>query len=147
VLLVLLVGAAPDRLSAQAPAPLASGDSAARLRPISAFWRSLLIPGWGQAATDRWVTGAVFVAWEGTTIMMTLKARGEARYLETIGAGHVERKRQEMQDWLVLWIFNHLFAGAEAFVSGHLQDFPEDLRVRALPNGVGISLPLPRLRR
>jgi hypothetical protein len=145
-LLALLAVAAP--LSAQAPDTAARRvqvpDTLRRLKPISAFWRSLLIPGWGQAATERWVTGAAFVAWEGTCAMMTLKARSELRYLREIGAGHVDGKSQEAQDWLTLWIFNHLFAGAEAFVSAHLQDFPTDLRIRAVPGGVGVSFSLPR---
>lgn len=131
----------PDTVARRTPPP---ADSLRRLKPISAFWRSLLIPGWGQAATERWVTGAVFVAWEGTCAMMTLKARSELRYLKAAGAGHIDTKSQEAQDWLVLWVFNHLFAGAEAFVSAHLQDFPTDLRVRAFPGGVGVSFALPR---
>ena len=114
------------------------------LRPVSAAWRSLLLPGWGQAATGRAVTGALFVAWEGTTLYMAHKTRNEARYLEEIGAGHVEGKRQEAEDWLVLLVFNHLFAAAEAFVAGHLQDFPEELRLRAVPGGVTLRVPLPR---
>lgn len=117
-------------------------DSAHRMRPGAAFWRSLVIPGWGQSATGRHVTGAAFITWEGITAMMTLKAQGEAEYLKSIGSGHVKTKRQEVQDWVVLWVFNHLFAGAEAYVSAHLQDFPTDLQVRAFPNGIGVSLPL-----
>src|SRR5439155_11421144 len=35
------------------------------VRPMGAFLRSFLLPGWGQVATDRPVTGATFVAWEG----------------------------------------------------------------------------------
>src|SRR5512139_2494353 len=31
------------------------------VRPMGAFWRSFLIPGWGQAVTGRHTTGAVFV--------------------------------------------------------------------------------------
>jgi hypothetical protein len=116
-------------------------DTSQRLRPFSAAWRSLLIPGWGQAALGRDVAGAAFVAWEGVTMMMTLKARQEMHYLEQSGSAHHGAKRQEVQDWLILWIFNHLFAGAEAFVSAHLQDFPKELRVRALPGGVGVSIP------
>ncbi len=53
-------------------------------------------------------------------------------------------KRQQVQDWLVLWVFNHLFSGAEAFVSAHLQDFPKDLKLHAFPGGVGITVPVPR---
>jgi hypothetical protein len=116
-----------------------------RLKPISAGWRSLIMPGWGQAATKRWVTGAVFVAWEGTCAMMTLKAHHELQYLKTTGASHVGGKQQEKEDWLTLWIFNHVFAGAEAFVAAHLMDFPTDLRLRAVPRGFAISFPLPRL--
>ena len=141
----LLAAYPPIRLSAQADtlSPAQVSDTTQRMKPLSAFWRSLLLPGWGQSATGRHVTGAVFVAWEGVTMMMTLKAQQEANYLQSIGSGHVNTKRQEVQDWLVLWVFNHLFSGAEAYVSAHLQDFPRDLKLRAFPNGVGVTLPLP----
>lgn len=118
-------------------------DTVHRLRPISAAWRSLLIPGWGQAATGRAVTGALFVAWEGTTLYMMWKARTEARYFAETGSTSLDGKRQEEEDWLVLLVFNHLFAAAEAFVAAHLQDFPEELKIRAVPGGVGVRLPLP----
>jgi len=75
-------------------------------------------------------------------MMMTLKARQELHYIEQSGSGNVQAKRQQVQDWLILWIFNHLFAGAEAFVSAHLQDFPKELRMRALPGGIGVSIPI-----
>ncbi|HYL20791.1 MAG TPA: hypothetical protein VEU74_03440 [Gemmatimonadales bacterium] len=118
---------------------------------MRAFLRSLLLPGWGQAATGRRVTGALFATWEGVAAMMTLKAQSEFRYLKESHSFNVGAKRQEVQDWLVLWIFNHFFSGAEAFVSAHLQDFPKDLKIRAFPGpaggggrglGVGVSLPL-----
>jgi len=117
-------------------------DTSHLVRPMGAFWRSLLIPGWGQSATGRHTTGALFVAWEGVTAMMTLKARQEANYMESIGSANAKAKRQEVQDWLVLWVFNHLFSGAEAYVSAHLQDFPADLKIQAYPRGIGIRLPL-----
>ncbi|HEY3280186.1 MAG TPA: hypothetical protein VGJ83_06705 [Gemmatimonadales bacterium] len=117
-------------------------DTVHRVRPMGAFWRSLLVPGWGQAATGRHTTGALFVAWEGVTAMMTLKARQEVNYMKATHAVATKLKRQEVQDWAVLWVFNHLFAGAEAYVSAHLQDFPRDLHLHAVPNGLGISIPL-----
>ena len=110
--------------------------------PMGAFWRSFLIPGWGQAVTGRQLTGAAFVAWEGVTAMMTLKAQQEANYFQSIHSANLQLKRQEVQDWLVLWIFNHLFAGAEAYVSAHLRDFPPDLKVTAFPGGIGVSIPI-----
>ena len=118
-------------------------DSTHHARPMGAFWRSLLFPGWGQAATGRQTTGAIFVAWEGVTAMMTFKAQQEANYMKETGSANLRAKRQEVQDWLVLWVFNHLFSGAEAYVSAHLQDFPADLRIHAVPRGIGISVPLP----
>jgi len=124
-------------------ATVVASDTAHRIGPMGAFWRSLLLPGWGQAKTGRPVTGALFVTWEGVAAMMTLKAQQETHYLKQSGSDNLGAKRQEVQDWLVLWIFNHLFSGAEAYVSAHLQDFPRELKVRAIPNGVGISMPVP----
>src|SRR6266550_1531451 len=132
VAIFLLSAGATVRLSAQLPdttppplvttgALVVGTDTTHRIRPIGAFLRSLLVPGWGQAATGRHVTGAVFATWEGVAAMMTLKDTHSA---------NLTAKRQEVQDWIVLWVFNHLFSGAEAFVSAHLQDFPKDLKIR-----------------
>ena len=110
--------------------------------PLGAFARSLLVPGWGQAALGRRVTGAVFVAWEGVTLGMTLKAVHQKGYWEAVGdSARIASKRQELQDWAVLLVFNHLVAGAEAFVSAYLWDFPVELDTRSLPNGaVGLGV-------
>jgi hypothetical protein len=139
-----IASAAPaQRVVATAPdTAVVAADTVRRLRPGSAAWRSLLVPGWGQAATGRPVTGAAFVLWEGVTFYMWRKASDERDYLREIGAGHVNAKKREVEDWLVLLVFNHLFAGAEAFVSGHLQDFPEDLKLQVSPGRIGISLAL-----
>ncbi len=141
----------PDTTPPPPPPPLVTTgalvvptDTTHRIRPMGAFLRSLLVPGWGQAATGRHVTGALFATWEGVSAMMTLKAQSELNYLRETRSSLIDAKRQEVQDWIVLWVFNHLFSGAEAFVSAHLQDFPKDLQVRAFPGGVGISLPVPR---
>lgn len=146
-LLALLLTVQPsNRLSAQQrdTAPARAPAAAARLvSPVGALWRSLLIPGWGQARSGRAVTGALFVAWEGVSVMMTVRAIQEKHYLEETGSENLASKRQQIQDWIVLWGFNHLFAGAEAFVSAHLQDFPKELKIRAVPGGIGVSFPLP----
>jgi len=130
------------RLSAQ-DSSVVRPDTSHFVRPMGAFWRSLLVPGWGQSATGRRTTGAVFVVWEGVTAMMTLKAQQEANYMKHAGSANLKAKRQEVQDWLVLWVFNHLFSGAEAYVSAHLQDFPADLKIQAYPRGIGIRVALP----
>ena len=95
----------------------------------------MLIPGWGQATLGRRVTGAVFIFWEGITMTMTLKAKHQQGYLERTGSNNVEAKRQEVQDWAVLWGFNHLLSGIEAFVAAVLWDFPVELDTVIEPNG------------
>lgn len=142
-----LAAAAPlgaQRIVATGPDTLVvPADTTRRVSPLGAMWRSLLVPGWGQAASGRDVTGALFVLWEGTTYYMMRKAQGELDYLREIGSGHVAGKKQEVEDWLVLLVFNHLFAAAEAYVSGHLQDFPDDLEIRVTPGRISVSIPIP----
>jgi hypothetical protein len=117
------------------------------ISPLNALWRSMLLPGWGQARLNRKLAGGIFVAWEGVTLGMTLKTRSELRYLRRTNSARANDKRQEHEDWWILLAFNHLFAGLEAYVSAHLADFPGDLRFQAVPGGVGASLSLPvRLR-
>jgi len=112
------------------------------ISPLSALGRSMLLPGWGQAALGRRGPGAFFVFWEGLSLTMTLKSAHQRSYKESIDEDPdaIDAKRGEFQDWLVLVIFNHLVAGAEAFVSAQLWDFPVELEARQLPNGrVGLG--------
>ena len=105
--------------------------------PLAAMGRSLLLPGWGQAVLHRRLTGGVFVFWEGLSLTMALKAANELHYLRQIDADSTATalKRQEVQDWWVVLIFNHLMSAAEAFVSAELWDFPGELKARSLPGG------------
>lgn len=59
-----------------------------------------------------------------------------------------DSRRQQREDWTALGIFLLLLAGADAYVSAHLQDFPVPLQVNAqsVGNGrvdvsVGITFP------
>ncbi len=117
------------------------------ISPLGAFGRSLLLPGWGQAVLGRRGTGAFFIFWEGIALTMTVKSVRQLHYQEDIGLhpDSLDNKRAEFEDWLVLLVFNHLVAGAEAFVSAHLWDFPADLAARSLPGGsigIGVNLRL-----
>ena len=111
--------------------------------PMAAVFRSMILPGWGQAVLGRHVTGAMFVFWEGITLTMTLKSSHQLTYLTAIGSDKVDAKRQEVQDWVVLLVFNHLLAGAEAYVAAQLWDFPGELQLRALPHGLGAGIRIP----
>jgi hypothetical protein len=143
LVLALLAGVAPA-LAAQDSAAVARVDSLTRrVGPMGAFWRSFLVPGWGQARLGRKLTAGIFVGWEGVTLGMSLKTRHELAYLRRTNSGRADDKHGEHQDWVVLLAFNHLFAGLEAYVSGHLTDFPRDLHLEAVPGGVGVSVSVP----
>ena len=140
---------AQDTTAVPAPvaAPVPDSVGFTRISPINAFWRSFLLPGWGQARLNRKLTGGIFVAWEGVTLGMSLKTRHELAYLRRTRSGRGDSKRREHEDWIVLLAFNHLFAGLEAYVGAHLTDFPGDLKIRAVPGGLGASVSVPiRLR-
>src|SRR5207245_10949966 len=79
-LLTLVLSAYPsNRLSAQVPTDTVTppADTSHRLKPFAAAWRSLLIPGWGQAALGRAVAGALLASGEGVTSVMTVTAGRE----------------------------------------------------------------------
>ena len=124
------------------------GDSVRPVPPVTpggAFLRSLILPGWGQARLDRNVTGGLFLTWEGVCAAMVWKAQWQLDYARARGK-FVASHTQEREDWIVLLVFNHLLAGAEAYVSANLYDFPATLKVRALPGGatgIGLEVPLP----
>ena len=148
ILLFIMIGPVSGLRGQAAPPPrrpAVGADTVPRshISPFNAFWRSFLIPGWGQARLNRKLTGGIFVAWEGLTLGMSLKTRHELRYLRRNNSRRGDAKRQEHEDWLVLLGFNHLLSGLEAYVSGHLDDFPGDLQIQAVPGGFGASVSLP----
>ena len=123
------------------------GDSVRPRSPITpggAFVRSLILPGWGQARLGRNVTGGLFVLFEGMAGAMVWKATWQLEWARTRDK-FVDSHRQEREDWIVLLVFNHLMAAAEAYVSALLYDYPVALQARALPGGrtaVGVTFPL-----
>lgn len=114
------------------------------ISPTGAFFRSLLLPGWGQARLDRNVTAGIFLSFEALAATMVWKSQWQLEFARE--RGKYERSHaQEREDWIVLLVFNHLMAGAEAYVSAHLWDFPGALRMRPLPGGgtgIGVQFPL-----
>src|SRR3954469_20501883 len=156
VSVALLVSLTSTQLAGQAqprPAPPAAAPSPAPARtdsltrrylsPYGALWRSLLLPGWGQARLNRKLTAGLFIAWEGVTLGMSLKTLHELDYLRRTNSGRADDKRQEHEDWLVLLGFNHVLAGLEAYISAHLADFPGDLHLEAVPGGAGAGISWP----
>src|SRR5207247_3281861 len=100
---------AQARPAADSAARRVPNDSARVLRPLPAFFMSLTLPGWSQAKLDRKLTAGLFVAWEGVSLGMALKAVHEVRYLRRVEAdsSRIKGKQRERQDWFVLLAFNH----------------------------------------
>jgi len=123
------------------------------ISPSGAMLRSMVLPGWGQAALGRRGAGGVFVFFEGLTLTMWVKSMHQQDYLERSGYDpaddraeddKLKSKEAEVEDWLVLLAFNHLLAGLEAYVAANLWDFPVDLEARVLaPGSVGLGIAVP----
>lgn len=52
----------------------------------------------------------------------------------------VEARRTQVEDWIAVLAFNHLFAGADAFVASLLWDLPARVGARHLPRGWGLGV-------
>ncbi|HET6836974.1 MAG TPA: hypothetical protein VFH24_02965, partial [Gemmatimonadales bacterium] len=93
-LLLLLIGGVADLSSQAAPPPrrpTVEPDTTRRyISPGNALWRSLLVPGWGQARLNRKLAGGMFLAWEGVTFGMSLKSGRELRYLRRTNSVRAE---------------------------------------------------------
>ena len=53
-------------------------------------------------------------------------------------ADRVKARRTHFEDWVAIVVFNHLFAGADAFVAANLQDFNTNVNVTSTDKGVQI---------
>ena len=52
----------------------------------------------------------------------------------------VRARRLQLEDWSAVLVFNHLIAGAEAFVAAQLWDLPQHVKLRASPVRGGLAL-------
>lgn len=56
--------------------------------------------------------------------------------------GFVRTRRLHLEDWMAVLIFNHLFAGADAYVAAQLWDLPGKVGLRQLPFGPAVAYSL-----
>ncbi|MDB4910868.1 MAG: hypothetical protein JWO39_1691 [Gemmatimonadetes bacterium] len=156
--------AAPERLRTAADSISDRRDSVLLagppIRPKTALFRSLLVPGWGQASLDRGTAGATYFALEAGSIAMLLFAKKELAVAQraardstfandTVGpppaqlAGRVRLRRLQVEDWAALIFFNHLFSAADAFVSAHLWDVRVQVHGGQEMRSAGVSATIP----
>jgi hypothetical protein len=93
--------------------------------PMSAFFRSVLIPGWGQLAADQPVRAGFYFLMQSATVFMVLRTNhriGEADSEELKQA-----RRDQREDWLVLAGFWALASGVDAWVSAQMWGFEGEI--------------------
>lgn len=130
--------------------------------PLKAFLQSLVLPGLGQTRLDRPSTGALFATVELGALAMirrTSQQLSEARRffndslptdfgvdaegnVVPVGVSSggfsrelLRRRRLHREDWIAVMAFNHLLAGADAFVSAQLWDLPTAVSIVPTPSG------------
>jgi hypothetical protein len=117
--------ALPHRGLQELPAP---ADSVER-RPVGpggAFFRSLIIPGWGQASLDEPTRGAFYFLMEAWSLYMVVKTQAlldAAERTEPLNEGLVAAREDQREDWIALAVFWSLFSGVDAWISAHLWRF------------------------
>ena len=131
------------------------------LTPKRAFMYSSLLPGLGQSRLDHGTSGALFASIELAAIVMMRRSQMDLRearryQIDTLPnqylvAGDsvikngvftnrftrdlVRTRRLHVEDWMAVVAFNHLFAGADAFVSAQLWDVLVELSAYPRPSG------------
>ena len=116
---------ATERIAMQLP-PADSTGPLPPVSPMGAFFRSLVLPGWGQVSVDQPGRGAFYFAMEAGSLWMLFKTnaklnaakRSYPRNDELIAA-----REAQFEDWAALAVFWALFSGVDAWVSAQLWDF------------------------
>ena len=49
--------------------------------------------------------------------------------------GRIRARRTHLEDWVAAVLFNHLFAGADAYVAANLQDFKTNVQANSTDRG------------
>ena len=91
---------------------------------MGAFWRSLVLPGWGQAKVGQPGRGAFYFTMEAASLWMLFKTSQKKAAAERAGDEDLAAARQDQkEDWIVLAVFWALFSAVDAWVSAHMWDF------------------------
>ncbi len=127
--------------------------------PLRAFIYSFLVPGSAQAILGRHKAAAVYLLIDGICLSMIRESAAdvhEARrtagdsvivsYVDANGnplvtsfpprftSKEIDTREAHVEDWAALMVGNHLFSGADAFVSSHLWDVPVHVGMRVIPS-------------
>ncbi len=156
---VVRLPATPD---SAAQTPRRSPNLIPPISPRRAFLMSFLLPGYSQAKLDRATSGALFAGIEMASIAMWRRSASDVREvqrqienapgnfridpatekvvpLDTVPSrfeeGLLRTRKLHVEDWLAAIAFNHLIAGADAFVAAQLWDVPVRMSVAPTTQG------------
>jgi len=136
------------------------------LSPRRAFLMSALLPGLAQSRLEKATSGAFFAGIELAAIAMLRRSANDVREVRRQGTDSIpgdfavapgtglltpfgvlpprfeasmERSRKlHVEDWTAAIVFNHLIAGADAFVGAQLWDVPTQLTMVPTANGLAL---------
>jgi hypothetical protein len=92
--------------------------------PMGAFFRSLILPGWGQFAADRPGRGVFYVTAQTATLYMVIRTQRRINRADDNGdTGLADSRREQREDWIVLAAFWSLASAVDAWVSAHMWGF------------------------
>ncbi len=96
--------------------------------PMSAFFRSLVLPGWGQLAADRPGRAIFYVTAQTATVYMIVRTQRRINRADENGdAGLAEGRREQREDWITLAVFWSLASAVDAWVSAHMWEFAAEV--------------------
>ena len=105
-------------------------------------WRKLGVARNQVAVWEERVTARLMR--EGVTEQEDIDSRLEQHDEIARLRGLVDSRTEQREDWAAVAIFFLLMSGVDAFVSAHLQDFPEPLTVEGDPNGtISVAIRVP----
>jgi hypothetical protein len=135
--------------------------------PRRAFLMSALAPGLAQSRLEKGTSGAFFAGIEMAAVAMLRRSMNDVREVRRQGADSIpgnftvapgpggrltpgaplpprfeasmERSRKlHVEDWTAAIVFNHLIAGADAFVAAQLWDVPTQVTMVPTANGLAL---------
>jgi len=111
--------ARPDTAAAAVDTVAAPGPSGPS--PMGAFFRSVVLPGWGQFYADQEVRGIVYSVVQAANLYMVVRTNN--RVHDTDDEALREARRDQREDWLVWAGFWALASGVDAWVSAQMWSF------------------------
>ena len=141
------------------------------ISPKRALIYGLLAPGSAQSVLGQHKAAAAFVLMEALTLGMIRESAADVHEAkrfahDTIVVSYVDEqgnalptpivrpphfdstfvraRRAHVEDWIAVLVANHLFSGADAFVSANLWDVRAHVGLRAVPNGAVLGARIER---